>query len=361
MHNVQVGRYDAMHVPFRLTEPRARRVKCDETKPHCSRCVKGGRKCEGYAEPPNRSSDQLRIINYVAPNSRSVSPYPQADSREIRALQYFKTRTAPELAGVFSSDIWDRFMLRLAHHQSAVHHALVALGTVHEDFTTSALAHSNFSEFANQEYGKAIRDVLVLSTSNSTIAVEIALATCIVFSCLESLRGHYQSSLSHLISGLNVLEEEQRKGTAIHDQPCIPREILLSLFIRMDLQRLDLGVAGNQPGTMLAMLVRTSIPPCFFSLDEAQYQLDILHHQIIQHLYRAEQATIDYGDPPPPEIWDGILAQRTAIESLRQSWENALNAMIGRNPAMAAISPGSRDPGLIILDMGNTGSCCRST
>ncbi|KAL2807765.1 hypothetical protein BJX63DRAFT_60948 [Aspergillus granulosus] len=28
-----------------------RRVKCDEGKPSCSRCVSTGRKCDGYASP----------------------------------------------------------------------------------------------------------------------------------------------------------------------------------------------------------------------------------------------------------------------------------------------------------------------
>ncbi|KAJ5373600.1 hypothetical protein N7517_005606 [Penicillium concentricum] len=31
---------------------KVRRVKCDEEKPHCRRCISTGRKCDGYAHPP---------------------------------------------------------------------------------------------------------------------------------------------------------------------------------------------------------------------------------------------------------------------------------------------------------------------
>lgn len=186
----------------------ARHVKCDEGKPRCTRRLKGDRKCQGYATTPKqRSSDQLTIIKYVAPNSWSVSPYPQLDPRELRALQYFQTCTVPELAGSLSSELWNRFILRLAYHRSSVHHAVVALDTAHEHFSNGDL--SDFSDYANREYGRAICEVIDLRESGSPAAIGIALATCVLFACLESLRGHFKSSLSHLMSGLNVLEEEQ--------------------------------------------------------------------------------------------------------------------------------------------------------
>lgn len=31
---------------------RIRRIKCDETKPHCQRCTSTGRKCDGYSSLP---------------------------------------------------------------------------------------------------------------------------------------------------------------------------------------------------------------------------------------------------------------------------------------------------------------------
>ena len=289
----------------------------------------------------------MTIINYVAPNSRSVSPYPQTDSRELGALQYFKTCAAPELAGSFSPDLWSTFVLRLAYNQSSVHHALVALGTVHQAFTSSGF--SDFSDYANREYSRAISDVVELA--GNTEAIETVLTTCILFACLENLRGHYRSSLSHLISGLNVLEEDQRRGRP-QQASCIPRELLISLFIRMDSQRMDLGGAGSMPGTMLSIIARPAIPSCFSSLDEARQQLDLLYYHILQMIYWAEQASLDPQRDQTPEIWHGLYGQQQALQSMRQRWEEALKNMLGAEAGgQSQLSP--RDPGVLVLDMAN--------
>lgn len=335
---------------FSLTLARSRHVKCDEAKPSCNRCGKSGRQCEGYAPPtkPRKSPDQLTIINYVAP-SRSVSPFPPADPRELRALDYFENVTAPELAGAFSPDLWSRFMLLLAHIQAPVKHALVALGTVHEEFTNVESPCSDFPEYANREYNKAIKAVVQLNVSGSPQAVEIALTACVIFSCLESLRGHFQSSLSHLMSGLSVLEEQNRQGVSAL-QPCIPRELLLSLFMRMDSQRLDIGGAATQTGTMLSMSVRPSIPQCFTSIEEARFQIDILYNHTLHFFYRVEEAALF--QPQPEGFWDGFLAQRQTIECIRQDWERSWNSLLGRGVQGSASR--TRTPGAIVLDMNNT-------
>lgn len=354
MHNMQVSATTSQSMADRLTRNRARHVKCDEAKPHCSRCVKAGRKCEGYVSSPpkRRSPDRLTFINYAAPNSRSVSPYPQSDSSEVRALQYFKTCTAPQLAGSFSPDLWLTHMLRLAHHQSSVHHALVALGTAHEEFANPLSNRSEFSDYATREYGKAIHEVVQLNSSRSSETVEIALATCIIFSCLESLRGHYMSSLSHLVSGLNVLEEEQRQPT-LQPGSCLPRELLLGLFLRMDSQRMDIGGAGTIPGKMLSILAPLSIPACFSSLNEAWLQLDILYHKSMQLMYRADEALPESHFVPTTELWQSMIAEKQSLEELRQCWENALSMMQGWSPGGEPSFPRNRPPGRILLDMTN--------
>ncbi|KAJ5810885.1 hypothetical protein N7447_010401, partial [Penicillium robsamsonii] len=62
---------------------KVRRVKCDEEKPHCRRCMSTGRKCDGYAHPPfvvevlkschNNDSRGQRLVKYdmIGPGSSS--------------------------------------------------------------------------------------------------------------------------------------------------------------------------------------------------------------------------------------------------------------------------------------------------
>jgi hypothetical protein len=324
-----------------LTSDRSRHVKCDETKPFCNRCTRARRRCEGYAEPIKpRRSDQLKIVQYVAPNSRSVSPYPETDPREIRALEYFKLVTASELAGEFSADLWTKHILRIAYYQPSIHHALVALGSAHEEFAKSP--RFDFPEYASRQYGKAIRDVINLDVASSSAGVETALVTCALFSSLESLRGHYLSSVSHLTSGLNVLEEEQRQQRSI-DQLCIPRELLLSLFLRLDSQRMEIGGVGNIQGSMLSMMARPSIPERFTSLSNAWSTFDLINYQFLQLQYRAESASRDYIHFS--DYWPGLVAQQGALRDLWQEWEAAYNRMLQHDGVQ------ERSSGIILLEM----------
>src|SRR4051794_36748983 len=146
---------------------RARHVKCDEVKPHCQRCCRAGRKCEGYA-PPNQSKRNpkgtLIIINYVAP-SRMPSLSPTADAQERRSLEYFRTTTVPELARSFNSELWSRYILQTAQHEPAIRHAITALGSLHEHFERAEDVHAANSDFGLQQYGKAIECVVKGPTS----------------------------------------------------------------------------------------------------------------------------------------------------------------------------------------------------
>ena len=83
------------------------------------------------------------------------------------------------------------------------------------------------------------------------------MATCIVFSCLEILRGFVASSVSHIISGMRLLEEEERKQSLprLH---CISAEILDMLFTRFDCQLMAIGGEHFSAGAFLSRTSATS-------------------------------------------------------------------------------------------------------
>lgn len=61
------------------TTCRRRRVKCDEAKPECQRCIKLGTKCEGYDRPPARlrfRDENQKLAARAARSSRSGSRTP---------------------------------------------------------------------------------------------------------------------------------------------------------------------------------------------------------------------------------------------------------------------------------------------
>lgn len=122
-------------------------VKCDETKPACARCVTARRTCEGY--------DPL-----IAQGSGGclASPTPGLfDSlQEYRSFAYFVERTSWQLAGFFDQGGW-QLLLAIAQQDTAIRHAVIALGSLHETFEYGVTANAIPNGFTLQHYDVAIR------------------------------------------------------------------------------------------------------------------------------------------------------------------------------------------------------------
>ncbi|KAI0854356.1 hypothetical protein F5Y00DRAFT_222897 [Daldinia vernicosa] len=150
-----------------------RRVKCDETKPACTRCTSTGRKCDGYdgAPPPrpkkptSSSPDQL-ATPFSTPTTTSSDGYPGArhdlarnsfaaacrgtsalqilrplaadiQGTEEERLYFHRFRQAAEAglalhASSLGASFWRRLVPQVGHSDPAVRHALIALGAAYE-------------------------------------------------------------------------------------------------------------------------------------------------------------------------------------------------------------------------------------
>lgn len=86
-------------------------------------------------------------------------------------------------------------MLQVSQHEKSVWHALIALGSLHENFETDNnrfgvdLFRHEQDSFAIREYLAAIR--ALLGPSNTTVGsvgnvtVDVCLISCILFTCFE--------------------------------------------------------------------------------------------------------------------------------------------------------------------------------
>ncbi|KAL4937820.1 hypothetical protein BDV06DRAFT_215607 [Aspergillus oleicola] len=208
-----------------------KRVKCDEAKPHCVRCTSTGRKCDGYGSsfrprPTNRDLIQRPIL-FTIPGTE----------REKRSFQFFYERTVPSLAGYCGSGFWNRLVLQVSQHEKAVWHALIALGSLHENFENDKMipglwfSRRGWDSFAVREYLFAIRALLGAPGSNegsnpnqgamwsANLPVDVCLISCILFACFEVLSSHYDSAIRHIRGGIKIMNEayyDPRSGTFCH-------------------------------------------------------------------------------------------------------------------------------------------------
>jgi hypothetical protein len=105
-----------------------------------------------------------------------------SDPRESRALQYFVERTAIQFATFFADDLWNKQLLQLAHSESCIRHALVALSVYHEGY---ADPHAVIDPiFARHQHSLAIKEVLCF---NRLQPMHIHFISCLIFICTEVL------------------------------------------------------------------------------------------------------------------------------------------------------------------------------
>ncbi|KAH6660963.1 hypothetical protein BKA67DRAFT_654113 [Truncatella angustata] len=197
-----------------------RKVKCDERKPSCHRCISAGRVCAGYGiwgGGGNQYGDPCGRIQYPNPNlvtlCRTLSPLGVMTARESLAFEYFVFQSAPRLPGAFASPFWTTLVFQASSNEAAVLSALLALSFAHKNNSlqndriagkASQLADDH-EHFILQHYSRAISQLQAHLAAGTSASVRVTLITCLLFICLELLRGQYKSAVSHLESGLKLL------------------------------------------------------------------------------------------------------------------------------------------------------------
>jgi hypothetical protein len=134
----------------------------------------------------------------------------------VRYLEFYHHCARPALSTSFDSEFWGRTTLQMAHSEPAVRHALIALGYLHET-EDGSLKHAR-TKFAGQtesrillhHYNKAVT-CLVARMADATYSPEISLVTCILFVCIDYLRGNYITAFQHYKNGLNIIAERQKR------------------------------------------------------------------------------------------------------------------------------------------------------
>jgi hypothetical protein len=201
-----------------------RRIKCDEAKPACTRCVSTGRKCDGYGkvQKQNTENGALQIQVQIRKKSSDWPNQPlqpaiyvgfPGGQQERRIFHRFRDRTVPAFTGYAHSQFWESLVLRVGQQEPAVYHAIVALGAIHEEYQVHGAVWNGSSiqkplyRQALQQYSSALRQLNDRLQQKSYSNVEIVLISCILFICFEILQGNAMAALSHFEGGMSVLQD----------------------------------------------------------------------------------------------------------------------------------------------------------
>ncbi|KAK0099754.1 hypothetical protein ONS95_013352 [Cadophora gregata] len=276
-----------------------RRVKCDEGKPVCNRCVKFGVKCDGYAKPNKTTSlPPIRIIiprgsAYFEPIIYQPRVTIFQDQKELRYFQYFREGIAPHLAGSFESDLWSHLVLQACEIDDSIRHAIIAIAALKSTANAAfgcnsrpprgSEGASNHQEFALHQYQKALQSMRKASVGG-TQDLRTTLITCIVIICFESFAGNFGTAVKQAVVGLNLVEKH------LLDKPTSPQNIsvekeIINAFGRIDIQAMAF-LDPRYPKRFLPpsdqFKVVAQVPREFTSLNDARDSLIATMQRVLQ-------------------------------------------------------------------------------
>lgn len=127
-------------LPHRAT--RIQLVKCDVENPSCQRCTIACRKCDSYFKWSIRqsrmSSGQSTMSSTISPASRVLLPIIPGDDNKRRHFMLCSSGSGPLFTTYYETSFWNQLILQLSQAESAVHHAVVALASLHWRFMSSS-------------------------------------------------------------------------------------------------------------------------------------------------------------------------------------------------------------------------------
>lgn len=288
------------------TLTRARRVKCDEAKPVCSRCRSTGRTCEGYGLWGGGGNTYVERYGGTSTNDTSLVSVQKPPTKvlpveELRHLQLYRIRIVHTTSGWFASKFWSSIVLPAASSEPAVLHAAVALSAAHRCSYNPSQAPDTRERFVLQQYTKAIRSLQPLLQRGDKDSITVILVTCQLFTQLEYLRGRYQIAETHLRNGLKLLKNTATEKDDSHHgvlviRPAshgkiVDRSIVRS-FATLHMQSSLFGSSLEDVDLFLQPIGNDMPYSAFTSVEEAKDTLDVLLHRIalIKQRYRKSGA-----------------------------------------------------------------------
>ncbi|KAH8647323.1 hypothetical protein BX600DRAFT_152845 [Xylariales sp. PMI_506] len=276
---------------------KVRKVKCDEGKPSCDRCVKTGRKCDGY--PLNRHTAALRSQPSRFPGS--VHP-----TNDVRAVEYFCREAAVSLSKPYDPYFWTTLVLQLSSSEPAVRHAVIALSSLYEGFSVQGQAGTELQRngFALRHYNTAIQHVRAASDESVTMV------TCLIFVCLEVIQRNREQAITHSEHGLKLMQTIPATKTSLIST-------VKPMLRRMRIMPLIYGTLDLLPDLSPEII----IPDYIKSIDEAEGFLEDLYIETFTLVRRMD----DYrygklvGNPVDSELLLSAVQIRYSLEKLRSA------------------------------------------
>ncbi|CAJ0541391.1 Ff.00g080270.m01.CDS01 [Fusarium sp. VM40] len=317
MQKEELKRLLIKRVPSRI-----RKVKCDEAKPNCQRCIGTGRKCDGYDVVDGCSQQHLNPRR--PPITRALNT-DLGIELSIHAFDYYHNHVSVRIGDVIDRDFWCGLVLRLAPTDPAIRHAISAISIMYVERTHQRGVFPNYNP-GIIEYNKAI--LSVRSWPHATESRVKPLLVCLLFICIEFMLGHEHHNVAsmHVLQGRRLLVPIKDQNTPEID---IIRQCLAPIYLR-------LAFVGNERVDFPEHLLKvTTIPHKFVSLVDARsvlyFVIDASFSLIYGvKIYRAQNAKT-YIAPEESNLSDVLRNEHQELTRKLANWRHVFDAFLAFN------------------------------
>jgi len=324
-----------------------RRVMFDEEEPAWRRCLSSGRVCDGYgiwSEP--RNIPGITIQQSLGSPAYHPNALPGLAHEEKRQLHRFRNMLTEKLAQPFGCHFWNSLVLHLSQSEPAVLHAALALTSTYERFVQgqgrldfSSVAPSGL--FSLRQYNQAIRALVSNTSVETSLSLRIAIVSCVLFVCLEILRGDVNAMQAHFAAGVNLLHQLQHQGQQsiilVKEDPGAFDDHLVEVFARLNMQFLMLGHVPQSKETFSPAFQygrHVHIPRQFCSAGQARHSANPILFSTIHFIMETEKLALTT-DVHPLLPSPKMLEKRGALQADLSEWITGYESSV--NPYLASI------------------------
>ncbi|KAF5536713.1 C6 zinc finger domain-containing protein [Fusarium phyllophilum] len=276
---------------------KGRKVKCDEQRPSCRRCISTGRKCSGYGVWGGGHAGATPIYQ-----PSDLGPVKRLNAQDRCILEWFMHA---KFEGIFPFPFWETLILQTCYNEPVILNCVLALGSAHQraciemEPIDSQRVGDNLESATLQYYNMAISSLNsfwrgVSQLDGSRTHTRVTLIACLAFIIIEYLQKHPTQGLRHLQHGLRILQNPTYNDVRQPSRDPID-DWLAEAFGRLDIQARPLLNITTDDQAYQSVWENGERLLVLSSLHEARQHLDRLISKAyrLQHLGSNAESSVD--------------------------------------------------------------------
>lgn len=263
----------------------------------------------------------------------------------MQGLEFFCAKFAPNLGMYFDADFWTQFVMQASVAEPAVRHAIVAVGVLAKqrelqhaasDGRTPVLVTDvrSLATIAISPEGQSLDADSILAIRNYNMSInhlaqhmaassaltDITLLACVLFVCVEFLRGDEEASRRHFRGGMAILMNSMSSSGGTNTsmvRPTPMRHVMSPMFNRMEMLS---TLFGNEPTWRYPVALADTVPATFQSLGHARNSITHLMNLSLRFIRSVYLSKYEPSSTSP-----SATSQQAALLHHLALWEERLS------------------------------------